>query len=65
MKALHDRISSMIGGSTTPPDVLSAVRKMIHDGTAEPAIVKSVVVGLELALDIIKEEANRESSGTS
>ena len=54
----------MVGGNTTPPAVLQVVRKMIQDGTAEPAVVKSVLVGLELALDIIKEEANRESTGT-
>lgn len=61
MKILHDRISSLIGGSSTPPEVLRAVRKMIQDGTAEPAIIKSVAVGLELALDIIKEEADNEA----
>lgn len=64
MKLLHDRIASMVGGNTTPPAVLQVVRRMIQDGTAEPAVVKSVLVGLELALDIIKEEANRESTGT-
>lgn len=64
MKRAYDQISSMVGGGSTPPDVLRVVKKMIQDGTAEPAVIKSVVVGLELALDIMKQEADNESPRT-
>jgi hypothetical protein len=64
MLRASERISSMIGGATTPADVRKVVYKMLQDGTAEPAVIKSVAVGLEMALDILAEEATRESSGT-
>lgn len=65
MKRAFDRISSLAGENTTSPDVLRSVQKMIQEGTIEPAIARSVAVGLQMALDILKEEATNESPGTS
>ena len=64
VRRVSDRISLMVKGASTPADVRKAVYKMIENGTAEPAVIKSVAVGLELALDILAEEATRESTGT-
>lgn len=63
MSRAIEKISSLVGNYGTAPEVRSVVLRMVEQGTAEPAMIKSVAVGLELALDIMKREANNESPG--
>lgn len=55
------RLQGMIKvNGMTSPEVRRAFMKQVKDQTADPAVVSSVVVGLELALDILKEEIDNE-----
>lgn len=59
MKAMENsiaRIRGMIGQKSITPEVRRAFIKQLEANTADPAVVASVSVGLELALDILSEE---------
>ena len=47
---------------TTSPEVRRAFMRQVKERTADPAVISSVVVGLELALDILNEEISNERS---
>ena len=58
------RLQGMITvNGMTSSEVRRAFMKQVKDQTADPAVVSSVVVGLELALDILKEEIDNERKG--
>ena len=55
------RLQGMItANGMTSSEVRRAFMKQVRDQTADPAVVSSVAVGLELALDILKEEIDNE-----
>jgi len=51
----------MVGpAGTTSPEVRRAFMQQVENKTADSAVIVSVAVGLELALDILKEEIANE-----
>lgn len=45
-----------MGSRTISPEVRRAFYKQLEGNTADPAVVMSVSVGMELVLDIMEEE---------
>jgi hypothetical protein len=55
------RLQGMIQtNGMTSPEVRRAFMNQVKSRTADPAVVSSVVVGLELALDILNEEITND-----
>lgn len=51
-----ERVRGMMGVKTISPEVRRAFYKQLEGNTADPAVVMSVSVGMELVLDILEEE---------
>jgi hypothetical protein len=56
MENTIERTRGMMGGRTITPEVRRAFYKQLEENTADPAVVMSVSVGMELVLDILQEE---------
>jgi hypothetical protein len=59
VKFVEDTITrsrGMIGNAAISPEVRRAFYKQLEDNTADPAVIASVSVGMELVLDILQEE---------
>lgn len=55
------RLQGMIQtNGMTSPEVRRAFINQVQSNTADPAVISSVVVGLELALDILNEEIRND-----
>jgi hypothetical protein len=59
-----EKISSLVGGYSSAPEVRASFLDQLRRGVADPAATRSVMVGLELALDIMKEELGVEPRRT-
>lgn len=59
MDATIERIRGMVGKDTVSPEVRRSFYNQIKSQSADPAVVMSVAVGMEMALDILAEEIQR------
>jgi hypothetical protein len=59
-----EKISSLVGEYSSAPQVRASFLDQLRRGVADPATARSVIVGLELALDIMKEELGVQSRRT-
>ncbi len=57
--ATIERIRGMVGKDTVSPEVRRSFYNQIKSQSADPAVVMSVAVGMEMALDILAEEIQR------
>lgn len=63
VEQIMKQISSLVGEYSSAPEVRAAFLDQLRRGVADQAAARSVIVGLELALDIMKEELDVKTRG--